>query len=213
MSVTLEIPYTRSGVWRPDGRPRPIPLSTGPMLARSHGSTRWHRIRSGSVHPAWGELFQDSTHFTYWCGQGQSTGRAPRNGAVPGILTADALPDDGTPLCGACEGKAIGAVHPSTSALTIAQPGRLMFEPTRMTPPKLCPSSQRGGQSLVIDHGRTALCLVCGETIGWWGSRLRRHAPGPGLIPGCEFHLWNGLVRCVGDVVACRCMTDGAHQW
>lgn len=216
VTVTLEPPLTRSAPhWNSDFRE--TVLRTGPALVRTRGMGRWHRTRSG-VHLTrpWGPV----TSYHVWCGQHVSDSTKPRRGAVASMVSLDTLPDDGVPLCGTCEGRAIGAGHPGI-AVQVTAPAGLLFEPDRLTPPKLCPSVGTRSyatplwQSLDSNH-RLAKCLACGNTeplrgrsdgAGSWAV-IARHEPGPDLTPGCPRHAWRHLVPYGGHAI-CACALPG----
>lgn len=174
-------------------RERDVPLTKGPRFARTRGMGRWHRLRSGYVLGG-----RDTEVWSFWCGQASWSDRAAGVDVIP----------DGLPVCGTCEGRAEGADESVTS---------LLFEPDRLTPPRVCPGSGDTGYHLdtrlwVEVAGRVGRCLVCqqltptrfggGPYNPWEG--LQQHAPGAGLVAGCPFHAWKELVR-DGDRVICRC--------
>lgn len=111
--VRYEAPLTRSA----PQRRQPKPLRTGPRFVR--GRTRWHRVRSGTLHDH-GEAW------AMWCGQTRFGNDKPD--------TSDGLPTDGLPLCGTCEGRAAGAGH--TSPLALPDDVGLLFRPARLVPPR-----------------------------------------------------------------------------
>lgn len=219
MTVTLEPHLTRS-FHRPRPDWREEVLTQGPLLLRTPGQGRWHRPRSGLRY-----IRPEDQWDTYqlWCGQGVSTGRRPRPGAAPGLLGIEGLPDDGVPLCGTCEGRAIGAGHQSV-AVTVTAPAGLLFQPSRLDPPKVCPGSgdrsDRGGTlwRAVDGNWRIAKCLVCGnlepirgrsDYAGGW-MVIQKHAPGPDLTPGCPRHAWWHLIPYGGHAIcACALPADG----
>lgn len=199
MTAVFEPPLTRSGVWA--GLRRLTPLTEGPLLLRTRGMSRWHRPRSGGVYSDPGH-----TAFTLWCGQSVTSGGRPG-----GFITSDALPGDGVPLCGPCEGRAVGAGHPGV-AVAVRAGTKLLFDPERLAPPRACPGGGRYGIYDVLDDPRAGRCLVCGsvqpirgysDAGGGWAV-LQRHEPGPGLVDGCPFHAWRHLVR-HGETVRCEC--------
>lgn len=210
-AVLLEPPLTTSGTF---GFRDHTALTHGPLLLRTRGMGRWHRPRSGS---AWTSTCDGEavTAYSLWCGQSVSSHRKTSNGGAPGFITVEALPDDGVPICGTCEGKAIGAGHPGVAA-TIHAPAGLLFEPRRLTPPKTCPGPQRGLYVAADDRGRLGRCLICGGldvirgrwSAGGCDATLTSHEPGPELVPGCPFHAWREMVR-AGDGVRCGCRGGG----
>lgn len=201
----LEPPYTRSAAatWLP----RPTPLTTGPRLVRGDHPQRpgryWHRVRSGTRQPAATHRPVARATWHLWCGPMVFE---------PHYLTANTVPD-GEPLCGTCEGRAIGAGHPPV--LPGISAGVLRFEPVTQRPaPPVCPISARGMRwSPAMDRltWPRFTCPVCGEVTGWYGRRPRRHEPGPGLVEPCPFHRWDQLVLDSDGRVRCACTPqDGA---
>lgn len=191
MSVVLEPPLTRSGVFLYGKPVREEALVTGPRYVRTGGMSRWHRARSG-IRYSDGRIV-----YGLWCGGGFVSGE---------FLSADRVADD-FPVCGTCEGRACGAGQDDW-------PGDgpdLLFSPRRLTPPKYCPASRK---ERVFEQVGTAVgrCLICGSLeplrgMGGWHNpkyAITQHAPGPGLIPGCPFHAWNELAIYDGQAM-CLC--------
>lgn len=190
--VVYEPPLHHSAPWGP----RPTVLRTGPRWLR--GRTRWHRVRSGTVHG-------HGACWLMWCGQTRFERDKPDR--------TDDLPADGAPLCGTCEGRAAGAGHPSP--IELPDDAELLFRPARLTPPRWCPGGGPYGPARhlgeVVGH-RVVRCGACGDLVAeinayGWNPRFgqpRRHEPGPGLVPGCELHAWRYLVRTT-EGVACQC--------
>lgn len=206
MSVPLEPPLTRGGAY---GYQDKVALTEGPRYARTSRMGRWHRIRSGTRHGALRDgrkvLVPAREVWHLWCGQTATSLRA---------ILCDVLPDDGAPVCGTCEGRALGAGH-DPGAVTVE--GRtLRFDPLRLTPPTRCPGSHDYRLMQDINH-RVGRCLVCQElmpirnlgspynpTVG-----LTNHPPGPGLVPGCPFHAWRELIPTDdGSRARCACQTE-----
>lgn len=189
--VRLEPPYTRSGGRCDDA----IPLTRGPRLVRTQGMGRWHRTRSG-VHL----LRHDRSALHLWCGQGLS---------LTDAITSATLPA-GEPLCGTCEGRAIGAGHPATGTpLNEA----LLFEPrSQAPPPARCPSHRLMEHQVAELPRGVFACPVCREATrlraagGPYNSHLviEGHAPGPGLFTPCPFHRWDWPALRDG-VAVCGC--------
>ena len=175
--------------------PRATALRTGPRWLR--GRTRWHRVRSGV-------RYADRDHATFhlWCGQMLFEHRVP--------AAADLPPEDGVPFCGTCEGRAVGAGHPSPLPIP---DGALVFSPERLIPPRWCPGGGTGSARHLAEKvaQRVMRCGACGELVPmknatWreWRESPRQHEPGAGLVPGCPLHAWRHLVRTT-EGVACQC--------
>ena len=188
--VPLEPPHNRGSVARGD-----VPVAEGPLLVRGLGMTRWHRPRSGVIHarhngvPTW----------QLWCGQ-VLTVFGDR------FETDDAEPTDGLPVCGPCEGRALGAGHGGT--VTRAADGTVVFVPdsqTKYRTPKRCPGTGNPAMVGEVDEPhdwRVIRCLACGTLAvignsrhGYDGTRggPREHAPHT-LPEPCPFHAWDRLV-------------------
>jgi hypothetical protein len=201
--VRLEPPYTRSSGWRPAGH-HALPLTRGPRLVRTAAMGRWHRPRSGTWHrrPDW-------THTTLatWCGQLVILERA---------LTATAVPH-GEPLCGTCEGRAVGAGHPP---IGVELRAALLFEPaTAAAAPARCPARLLGETAARRFPWRgTFPCPCCGESTrlraagGPYDSRvvIESHPPGPDLYRPCPFHRWDRPRLADDGRVVCGCTRDAA---
>lgn len=187
------------------GRTEAEPMRQGPRYVRTSAMGRWHRVRSGVRFERWGH-----TAWSLWCGQHVS------QGGRGGDCLAAAEPFDGAPVCGTCEGRAIGAGQvqaPEGMA-------ELVFAPRRMVPPARCPGSRSDRLWDPAPGGvNVGLCLACGALAavrasgGAYNPRtgLVSHAPGPGLVPGCAFHAWDNLERLEtpdGPVARCCCGQD-----
>jgi hypothetical protein len=165
----------------------------GPSHIRTRNATRWHRIRS-----SYRRLEDDPSitqRWSFWCGQATGTYRSP-------ILTD--TPPAGEPLCGTCEGRAVGA-DPSRP--------EWLFTPWDLTRPDVCPGSRTRLIAEPVSPGqRVATCGMCQsvEPLRSWGSwhspnwGLAAHPPADGLIGPCEFHGWREVVLVDGQA-ACRC--------
>lgn len=193
MTVPLEPPLTRGAPWGCYDWGEP--LTVGPRYVRSAGASRWHRPRSG-VRKSDGRIRYDQ-----WCG--------PYVRGDEGFREADQVPD-GDPVCGTCEGRAIGAGQDTWPDTTRT----LVFTPNRLVPPKKCPGSRTEWcAELAWNVGR---CLVCGVVTpmrssgGPYNSRwgMTNHPPGPDLVDGCPFHAWREL-HLVDGRVECRCKRGG----
>lgn len=207
----LEPPYTRSCGFHGIADQEPVLL--GPLLARSRTSSRWHRPRSGVMYTKQNNRIS----YQYWCGT-TLTGGA-RGGRPGGILGIDSMPDDGLPICGPCEGKAMGAGYAGVAA--VIETGSLIFEPesqTRFRRPSTCPGY--GLASMVrpteIAGHKICICGACGLVVpiktkgrgrGYsydaWDAPAP-HPPGPDLIDPCVFHAWDQLVF-TDQGAECRC--------
>lgn len=189
------------------GRIEALPLRLGPRFVRTVDMGRWHRVRSGIRFERWGH-----TSWTLWCGQ-----HATQGGRRGDCLSASE-PFDGAPVCGTCEGRAIGAGQ-------IPRPGgmdELVFSPRRLDPPPRCPGSRAERLWEPIPDGlNVGRCLACGliaavrASGGPYNTRvgLVVHAPGPGLVPGCPFHGWANLARRGspdGPVARCGCNEEAS---
>ena len=188
MTVALLPPLT-IGMADWDGVSHPI--YEGPRYVRGPGNSRWHRPRSGIRRPNWTTL-----HF--WCGSGYVH--------LDKALTAMSVPEP-EPVCGTCEGRALGAGQDDTPA---GLP-RLAFEPRWLVPPRICPGSRR---SLYVDlRQNVGRCLVCRDLValrssgGPYNGRYgpMRHMPGAGLFTPCPWHAWNLPARRANGTVGCRC--------
>lgn len=195
--VRLEPPYTRGG-----GHDNALPLLRGPRLVRKRGMGRWHRPRSGVLFTASAALGARPC-FTLWCGQ-----QAQRD-----LLTATEVPS-GEPLCGSCEGRAIGAGHPPIGVELLAA---LLFEPSSSRPaPPVCPATRPRAYA---DHRWLATqrgvfpCPACGEPtrLRAAGSpydshvKIEGHPTGDELIEPCPFHRWDSVVVRRDGTAGCSC--------
>jgi DNA (cytosine-5)-methyltransferase 1 len=117
VSVELLPPFTRGLGFTLDIEPRPTPLTRGPRFVRSKSMSRWHRVRDGVDY---------GTHIAYglWCGT-----TAHLSAHRPQLLTHDRDPVDGMPVCGTCEGRALGAGHDNNEG-----PRDLLFTPEPRQP-------------------------------------------------------------------------------
>jgi hypothetical protein len=195
--VELLPPMTR-GCGRIDG----VALERGPRYVRTRDMGRWHRVRSGVRYERWGH-----TSWSLWCGQHAS------QGGKRGDCLAAGAPLDGAPVCGTCEGRALGAGQEVTPD---GMP-ELVFSPRRLDPPPRCPGSRDERLWVPIPGGLdVGRCLACGliaavrASGGPYNPRvgLVVHVPGPGLIPGCPFHGWANVGRHEspdGPVAVCAC--------
>lgn len=202
MTVALLPPRTSSGGDTRDQRA----LETGPSFIRNgRGGDRWHRPRSAVEYGPRKWAPDGYIVWRLWCGSHAYDQYA---------ITRDRPPTDDEPVCGTCEGRAVGA-----GQIPGDTPYATIFSPRYMDPPRTCPGSK---STMFEEMGpRVGRCLVCGayEPLrggggpynGWWG--LRSHAPGKGIIEGCEFHGWNQIVEASDQgerVAVCRCRTNAA---
>lgn len=190
MTITLIPPLGRSGApWlREDWRTEA--LTEGPAFVRSDGMSRWHRTRSGTLRTRGGE---EHVSYQVWCGQFVYASRA---------MHATDSPTDSLPICGTCDGRALGA-DPN-------RPDRI-FVPLTLAPPRFCPN-----RTLFEPAGsNVGRCQACGELApvkvhGWNGTpKLQQHVPFD-LVPGCPFHAWRSLVVHAG-LVMCRCQAPSPY--
>lgn len=188
MTVNLFPPVT-SHPGHVDGEP----LTEGPRFVRTGAMTRWHRVRSGIRYTT------GRTVYNLWC-----------NGYVAGDFLARDEPLPGEPVCGMCDGKAVGSGQE-----TDGPPGRdLLFQPRHIKPPRNCPASRRGLFE-ELPGGRVGKCLACGDLQplramgGPYNGHysIVQHPPGSALVPPCAFHRWSQLTAVDGHV-RCACGRD-----
>ncbi|MFB7043454.1 hypothetical protein [Streptomyces sp. NPDC056294] len=193
MAVALVPPITY-GIGHIDAEP----LTVGPRYVRTGGMSRWHRPRAGIRWP------DGRVVYTVWCGQQVGGLRAARP-----MVTAEAVPD-GLPVCGTCEGRAVGAGQDEQP--TDRPP--LLFGPRGLVPPRHCPGS-RMDLYAPLPGGTTGRCLACQDTHpiramgGPYASRtgIVQHPPGAALFEPCPYHRWRHPRRAApgGDLLACMC--------
>lgn len=90
---------------------RPTDVTRALPIYRSLRATMCHRVRSGHVHEDHSKPNEPNRRrvsFALWCGM---QGRIDRWGQL------FAVPPDGYPLCGTCEGRAVGAGYPGIAIL------------------------------------------------------------------------------------------------
>lgn len=204
MTIQLEPPYTRGGMF---GIENHEPVLEGPLLVRTRGMSRWHRVKSGV-------RFTDQAGricWHLWCGQAASS---------TATIGRDTLPTDGLPICGPCEGKALGAGYNGTAAIVNGE-ALLLFEPesqTKYRRPAVCPGARMTNYlpAQVDSDGSIGRCAACGlHTATTWRRRgrgysyngwetLKDHAPGPALVEPCPFHAWDELAL-HNDQAVCAC--------
>lgn len=200
--VRLEPPYSRSGL--PEHTRGQLPLLRGPRLVRTRTMSRWHRPRSGVAHPSGRARSAPYVTYTLWCGQFLNRSS--------GVVLAAELPDN-EPLCGPCEGKAIGAGHPP---IAVALEKALLFEPdSGRPPPQWCPAGRLRERDAyrLADYGQAFVCPVCGagarlRGAGGWTNphvKVESHLTGPALIDPCPFHRWDWLVLDAEARALCAC--------
>lgn len=194
MTVALLPPFTYSC-----GTITGTALDRGPRFVRTRDMSRWHRVRSGVDYGA-------HRAFHAWCGYSVFDSPSPRRTRFIG---RDRDPVDGIPVCGTCEGRAIGAGHATNDG-----PRDLLFSPHPRIP-RWCPGSNRALYDPIEDARgwpRVGTCLVCGavepirassRSYGTYTTvGLRKHEPLE-LIDPCPFHAWRHL-GAVDGVVFCR---------
>jgi hypothetical protein len=196
VTVQLEAPLTRSP-WSNNGWTPDEALKTAPRYMRHDTMSYWHRPRSGIRRGRDG-----FASYQLWCGSLAFESRI--------LLTAD-RPPEGEQVCATCEGRAIGA---GQDVWPVPDGPNLAFAPRRLTPPRKCPGSR--SERLYEEVGRSVVrCLACDELVRGWFSSWRygpvNHPPGPGLVPGCEFHAWSYLTVHDGKAICtCKALRTGA---
>lgn len=195
MPVALLPPITSSGCW-PGWDGVTMPVYEAPRYVRGRNMGRWHRPRSGTRRPGRATV-------SFWCGAGYVD--------LDVAMAADSVPE-AEPVCGTCEGRALGAGQDDTPA---GLP-RLAFEPRWLSPPAVCPGSGRNSvyRGLVEDLRRNVCrCLVCGVYVPLRASGgpynpsygPARHEPGDDLFSPCPWHAWNYPARRPDGTVGCSC--------
>lgn len=178
-----------------------VPLRMGPLLVRTRNMSRWHRVRAAAVFrrdEAIGSLPAQYTVWALWCGQSAFSMHS---------MPCDRLPTDGVPICGTCEGRAMGAGRDGVVA-TVTAPADLLFTPTKvLTIPKVCPATVYRE----ITWNRCE-CLLCGAFVklraggGPYRSTWKPQRHGPqNMIPGCPLHAWSGMRLHPDGTVSCPC--------
>jgi len=191
MPVALLPPVTSSGgPWSGQH-----PLHEAPRYVRGPNNSRWHRPRNATTWP------DRRTIYGLWCGTSATDG-----GKYGPLWFTDQPPPD-EPVCGTCEGRALGAKQ---DTLPVGLP-ELRFDPRWLQPPTRCPGSR--SRTLWTPIGRCGQCLACGEIVpvrvigvGYsaWGSGPVNHEPGDNLVPPCPFHSWQRLTA-RNNTAACDC--------
>jgi hypothetical protein len=206
MTVELIPPFGRSLA-----RSTSVALTVAPDFMRTRNANRWHRPRSGQQWP------DGRITYSLWCGPGVTDyangAQVPKWRATYSLLTASKVPP-GEPVCGTCEGRAIGVGQIDNDG-----PRDLIFEPRYVLPPKVCPGARFSGLFTKVDRGPGrvpgAICAVCGfegRIVGgdrgyrWLPLRVQQHAPLAGLVAACPFHAWNHLTLRDRRAV-CACTT------
>jgi hypothetical protein len=197
--VLLHPFYSRGNI---DTRPEwwSTPVLHAPRYVRTSRSTRWHR-------PRYGKRFSDQhpwapgkETFTVWCGQGVGA-RLQQP-----LLWSGSVPD-GEPVCGTCEGRALGAGQDPTPE---GMPG-LVFSGRYGLAPEWCPG---GGTKLAVPHdgNRVATCRVCRRVEPMRACGGRYHADwklaaheATTLPDPCPEHGWYSLVPNGPADVRCAC--------
>lgn len=214
MAVRLLPAYQRGGYnpFADQGEP----LDQFAALVRSVRSgqgryeARWHRTRSAIKRPAGDFRPEPTVVVSAWCGTTIFANEA--------FTTDDAL--DGFPVCGACEGKALGAGLPGVVALLDTTRTGVIFEPeciTAFKPPKVCPGVSLEPLALDRPSDGVGVCAACGmvapikhplrySTVNDW--LIRNHTPTSQLVDPCPRHAWDDLVYRDGTAT-CRCQRAG----
>jgi hypothetical protein len=180
------------------------PLRKGPVWFS--GPTRCHRTRYGHLHQPIGKLPLRRS-YGMWCGQSRFTG------------AVDWRP--GMPLCGTCEGRAVGAGYPTSAQLTSGDPVKwpdLTFAPRDpWARPAVCPGSAHALVGRQIT-GRVYICAACQLPVSTRAAgspytprlSVETHEPGPELIAACRHHAWERLTVGPDGVAVCgRCTPLG----
>lgn len=178
-------------------------LDEGPAFMISHSplARYCHRPRSGT-------RYHNRDCYHTWCGQ-----------SLHNPIPVD-RPDALTPLCGTCEGRAVGAGWPTWTETTGNTNGPLGI--TRFTPrpyfdpPNTCPGTMSDYYLPEPGNWRSGTCLVCHDhvqlrsssTNGGYTSTFgpRKHVPYQ-MIPPCRHHAWRTLTWLdrARYLVGCRC--------
>lgn len=189
--------------WSTYGTP-PTILEDGPafIMSPSGKAVYCHRPRSGHRYN------NNLDCYHAWCG---ASIRRPR--------TVD-RPDPLTPLCGTCEGRAIGAGWPTWAETIAGNPGPLGL--TRFTPrpdfdpPNICPGTMSDYYLPEPGNWRSGTCLIChaavklrsSSTAGGYNSRFgpQLHTP-QHMIHPCRHHAWRYLtwIDQTRHLIGCRC--------
>lgn len=122
MSSDLKIPLQRNHrgqrYWDPI-IDRPTDVTRALPIYRSVRARMCHRVRSGHVHrDLWKPGQLGHVSFDLWCGMVGTVGKWGQLFPVP---------PDGWPLCGTCEGRAVGAGYPGIAILQ--QRYELLYSP------------------------------------------------------------------------------------
>lgn len=209
MTVKL-LPAYRRGGYNPYLTGKPLTeyaaLVRSVHSGRGRYEARWHRTRCATEIPG-GEFAPGWVAVTAWCGTTIS--------ARDAFTTDDAL--DGFPVCGACEGKALGAGLPGVVALLDETRTGVVFEPdavTKFRPPKNCPGRYMEPLALDRPSEGVGVCAACGlvapikrpsrypSTVDDW--QIKDHRPTTALVGPCDQHAWDDLVHVAGRT-SCRC--------
>lgn len=173
---------------------------------RGRYEARWHRTRCATRLEALGDLLPERVAVTAWCGTTVHMNEA--------FSTDDAL--DGFPVCGACEGKAMGAGLPGVVTLLDVTRTGVIFEPdavTKFRAPKVCPGKYLEPLALDRASESVGVCAACGmvapikramrySTVSDW--QIKDHPPTTSLVAPCQRHAWDDLAHENG-VTECRC--------
>lgn len=182
----------------------PTILEDGPAFMISpHTTAKYcHRPRSGNRYH---NPQRDCYHT--WCGQ-----------SLHNPIPID-TPNQLTPLCGTCEGRAVGAGWPTWTETITNNHGPLTllrFTPRPdFDPPNLCPGSLSEYHLAEPGNWRSGTCLIChahvklrasssGYNPSRWGPQ--RHKP-EHMIPPCRHHAWLQItwIDRTRSLIGCRC--------
>ena len=214
MTVRLLPAYRRGGFnpYAMSGEPLTeyAALIRSPRSGRGRYEARWHRTRCATRRAANGPIPEEIV-VTAWCGTTVFASEA--------FKTDDAL--DGFPVCGSCEGRALGAGLPGVVALLDVTKTGVVFEPNEVTkfrPPKVCPG--RTLEPLPLDRASVdvGVCAACGivapikrpsryPIVNDWC--VKDHQPSADLVAPCPTHAWDDLTH-RGGVTMCSCKAEAS---
>jgi len=214
MPETVKLPLMRDA-WPLYSGPakRTIRVTKMAPFVATKAMTRSHRPRHARIYVYENPKVRDRWHQTrlsvdLWCGQ---IARNP---------TLHSVPMDGLPLCGTCEGRAVGAGYPTTEELINGDADLtrypLLFSPRQdFAPPGRCPNLDCDD----VPGTGSYCCVVCGH-LGRWAqgngyctaNHMAHHKPADGMCPPCPNHAWNELKwHPRSRWLACKCGRLLAH--